>query len=80
MPYKPSHTIGASEFKSHCLELLDIVFEKGSSFVVTKHGVPVARVEPVREVRKSLRGLFAGKMILGDIENVDWSDDWEANK
>lgn len=38
--------ITATQFKARCLRLLDEVAETGESLVVTKHGRPVARVEP----------------------------------
>lgn len=41
-----SKTIGAGEFKSKCLALLDEVARTGRGLVVTKRGKPVARVLP----------------------------------
>jgi prevent-host-death family protein len=38
--------ITATQFKAHCLRLLDEVAETGETLIVTKHGRPVARVEP----------------------------------
>lgn len=38
--------ITATQFKARCLRLLDEVAETGEALVVTKHGRPVARVEP----------------------------------
>ena len=38
--------ITATQFKAKCLRLLDQVAETGESLVITKHGRPVARVEP----------------------------------
>lgn len=40
-------TIMASEFKKHCLALLNRVAETRVSLVVTKYGKPVARVVPL---------------------------------
>ena len=37
----------ASEFKARCLALLDDVAATGDEVVVTKHGVPLARLVPV---------------------------------
>jgi prevent-host-death family protein len=39
--------ITATQFKARCLRLLDEVAESGEPLVITKHGRPVARVEPV---------------------------------
>ena len=38
--------ISATQFKARCLRLLDEVAETGEALIVTKHGRPVARVEP----------------------------------
>jgi prevent-host-death family protein len=45
----------ASYFKAHCLSLLDRVAKEGESLIVTKHGSPVARIEPV-QAPATLRG------------------------
>lgn len=39
-------SIGAAEFKTRCLELMDRVRETRAEFVVTKHGRPVAKLVP----------------------------------
>lgn len=54
--------IAAGEFKTHCLRLLDEIASEGGEYVVTKRGVPVARVVPLenkpvkREPPKELEG------------------------
>ncbi|MBV9281336.1 MAG: type II toxin-antitoxin system Phd/YefM family antitoxin [Chloroflexi bacterium] len=40
-------SVPAGEFKQRCLALLDRVAETGMPIVVTKRGVPVARVVPI---------------------------------
>ncbi len=40
-------TVPASVFKARCLALLDEVATTHRSLVITKHGVPVARVVPI---------------------------------
>ncbi|MDO9175091.1 MAG: type II toxin-antitoxin system Phd/YefM family antitoxin [Actinomycetota bacterium] len=40
-------TVPASVFKARCLALLDEVATTHRSLVVTKHGIPVARVVPI---------------------------------
>jgi prevent-host-death family protein len=44
-------TLGAFEAKTHLSDLLRRV-EKGESFTITKHGVPVARLVPIEEAPK----------------------------
>lgn len=73
---KPA-TIAASEFKAKCLRLLDQVAD-GSTFIITKHGRPVARVTPVSASPKNMWGSWRSKVkIAGDIVNFNEADDWE---
>ena len=44
-------TIQASEAKTHFLRILDDV-ERGESIVVTRHGKPIARITPEREINR----------------------------
>jgi prevent-host-death family protein len=49
--------IPAGEFKAKCLALLDGVEDRSETLVITKHGRPVARVVPIREIdARDLRG------------------------
>ena len=75
-----NRTVGATEFKAHCLAMLDEVFETGKSVTVTKRGRPVATVEPVRAAKwKSPAGALAGKVkIVGDIDQFDMADLWDV--
>lgn len=76
-----SHTIGVAAFKARCLEMLDNVDKRGDEIVVTKRGKPIAKIEPVRPAVDDLEGAYAGRMkIVGDIVNVNWADDWDANR
>jgi prevent-host-death family protein len=43
------HVITASQFKAHCLSLLDDVALTGEEIVVTKRGRPVARLVGIDE-------------------------------
>ena len=70
-------TIKASEFKAKCLKIMDEVAETGESVVITKNGVPVAELVPVkRKPLKTLFGAMAGSMVItGDIispVDVEW--------
>ena len=57
-------SIAAAEFKARCLELMDRVRESGTEYVVTKHGVPVARLVPyVDEARPSFFGSMKGTVL-----------------
>ena len=75
--------VSATEFKSHCLALLDEVNEQGGTITVTKRGKPVATVGPVKKEKwQSPENALAGKFkIVGDIINFDmgWDLDHEAD-
>jgi prevent-host-death family protein len=44
-------TVGSYQARTHLAQLLDRV-ASGESFVITKHGVPIARLVPVEEKTK----------------------------
>lgn len=62
--------ITATQFKAHCLRLLDEVAETGEPLIVTKHGRPVARVEPLPRA-EDLRG--SGKINMSEEELIYFS-------
>jgi prevent-host-death family protein len=62
-----SEAVAAAEFKAKCLELMDRVRETGSEYVVTKHGVPVAKLVPyVQGKRQSFFGSMKGTLLKFD--------------
>ena len=69
-------TIKASEFKAKCLKIMDEVAETGEPVVITKRGVPVAQMTPIRRRPDALFGAMEGSVtILGDIIapiDVEW--------
>lgn len=61
-------TMKASEFKAKCLKVMDEVAATGEPVVVTKNGVPVARLVPEKRPVKTLFGALKGSIkIQGDI-------------
>lgn len=69
-------SVGAYEAKTHLPRLLEAV-AAGQSVMITKHGVPVARLVPAhrqtaqaREVIRSLRAARQG-VTLGDLSLAD---------
>ncbi len=71
-----SSTVGATEFKARCLELMDQVAATGNPLVITKRGKPVARLVPVGGRPRSIVGALKGHArIRGDIVlpiDVEW--------
>ena len=56
--------IGTLEAKTRLSELLDEV-EKGTRFVITRHGTPIAELAPVARQRKRKAGF--GKGMFGEL-------------
>lgn len=63
-----SREIPAGEFKARCLALMDEVQRSGGEYVITKRGVPVARLLPATFDRRPLLGSLKGTAsTTGDI-------------
>ena len=75
-----NRVVTATEFKAHCLALLDDVNDCGDTVTVTKRGRPVAILRPVKKKPwKSPQGALVGKIkIVGDIVNFETTDLWEC--
>ena len=71
--------MNVSEFKAKALSIISEIAEKGGEYVLTKKGVPLVRVVPIRATsgprRGSLKGLIS---IKGDIVHLDTSEEWNA--
>lgn len=71
--------IGAGEFKTHCLKLIDRVHQTKQPITITKHGKPMAKLTPVEDKTYSLFGCLTNTVeIKGDIvEGIGevWSAD-----
>lgn len=71
-----SRTISASQFKAHCLAMLDEVAATGEEIVVTKHGRAVARILSVGEpvsLRGSVTFNVSDEALIAPLE-----DEWDA--
>lgn len=66
-PAKRIRTISATEFKAHCLALMDEVQRTGDEIVITKHGREVARlVAPQGAIPSTLGWLGGTVTFVGD--------------
>jgi antitoxin (DNA-binding transcriptional repressor) of toxin-antitoxin stability system len=74
-------TLGVSEFKSHCLALVEDLHRNGGEIVLTRRGSRVAKVVPLVDPKTSpLRGLFKDRLqIHGDIAEMSFADLWELD-
>lgn len=67
--------VSATRFREQCLAILDTLDEEG--IVITKRGVPVAHLIPIRAGSGHLIGALKGKLeIKGDI--VSTRTAWHA--
>ena len=75
-----SRVVSATDFKAKCLALLHEIEQRAEPITITRRGVPVAVLGPVKKSAvKSPRNSFAGRgKIVGDIVNFDTSDLWEV--
>ena len=76
-------TVQASEFKTHCLRLIDEVADNGQPIVITKRGKPVAKLVryPERTTHAHLIGALRGLLIVDENDDLlstgAWvSDEW----
>jgi prevent-host-death family protein len=72
-------TVSASEFKTHCLELMNRVQQTQEEITVTRYGKPVAKLVPIPGEQQKFVGSMKGTVIwYGDIISpIDV--EWEAN-
>lgn len=71
-------TVGATEFRAKCLELIaDVHSSKRYSVVITKRGRPYAKLVPVEPVDTPFIGCMKGTVkILADLTlplDVEWN-------
>jgi len=72
-------TIGITDFKSNCAQLLESVQQSGEPLVVTSHRRPLVTVSPYRAPSGKRRlGALRGRMTIeGDIVHTDLANEWE---
>ena len=61
-------TMAAGAFKVHCLAIMDQVRATGEPVVITKRGIPVAKVVPAGIPANILGSMANDFKIVGDIE------------
>jgi prevent-host-death family protein len=75
-------TIGAAEFKAHCLALLDEVAQESHEFLILKRGRPVARLLPVAPLESAPQASLLGTMMAMDdlLAPPLVADAWDAER
>ena len=75
-------TVGAAEFKTKCLNLIDQMQNDDEAIVITKRGRPVAVLSPARDTnqRKSIIGAMKGSVLRYDdpLSPAAEPEDWDA--
>jgi prevent-host-death family protein len=70
--------IPAGEFKAKCLAIMDDVQQRGGAYLITKRGVPVAKLVPARVERRPLLGSMKGTVVTrGDVVKP-LDEPWDA--
>jgi prevent-host-death family protein len=74
--------MGAADFKAHCLQVMEKVRRTRQEVVITKRGVPVAKLVPADPPKKFVLGALAEKFAsVGDIVGPVFSPEaWEENR
>lgn len=74
--------IAAGEFKARCLKIMDEVRHRRETVLITKKGVPVAKLVPADAAPADVFGCLAGTaQIVGDIVSpVTDPGDWGATR
>ena len=54
--------MGAADFKAHCLQVMEKVRRTRQQVVITKRGVPVAKLVPVDPPSRLVLGALEGKL------------------
>jgi len=75
-----SHTIPAGEFKAKCLNIMDQVNEQRIPIIITKHGIPVAKLVPIETKSFNIFGCLKDNITINDdiIEPIDVK--WDAEQ
>lgn len=79
-----SRTVKASEFKAHCLRLMEEVAQSGKEIVITKRGRPLSRLVPCHDQPEKLLGADRDIIrIHGDIvapPDVEWEAEADPDR
>jgi prevent-host-death family protein len=63
-------TMPAGEFKARCLRVMEEVRRRREPVLITKKGVPVAKLVPTDQPARDVFGCMAGTAeIIGDVES-----------
>ena len=73
-------TISKSKLKAHMLRIFREIEESGEELIVTDHGKPVLKINPIKK-QKSIQDVFAdlqGKITFHEDPTTPTTDEWDA--
>jgi prevent-host-death family protein len=71
--------IAAGKFKANCLSYIDEVNDFHRELIITKYGIPKAKLVPINSEQKELFGFMKGSaMLTGDIV-ASIGEKWDAD-
>ena len=74
-----NNRIGAGEFKTHCLKLIDRVNQTKQPITITKHGKPMAKLTPIEDETYSLFGCLENTVEIREDIVEGTGEVWEVD-
>jgi len=75
---KTPRTVPATEFKTHCLALIEDVRETRQSLVVTRHGRPVVEISPYVPKNAARVNPLKGSIVFQDDLISPLEEKWDS--
>jgi prevent-host-death family protein len=73
-------TVPAGEFKTHCLRIMEEVRRRREPVLITKKGIPIAKLVPSDEGSREVFDCLRGRLeIVGDLV-APIGEEWEASR
>ncbi|HEX2548467.1 MAG TPA: type II toxin-antitoxin system prevent-host-death family antitoxin [Gammaproteobacteria bacterium] len=70
--------ISAGQFKAKCLQLMEDVKEKNASYIITKRGIPIAKLVPLETSTVDLFGAMKGSVKIKKEIISPINEEWDA--
>lgn len=74
-----NNRMGAGEFKTHCLKLIDRVNQTKQPITITKHGKPMAKLTPIEDETYSLFGCLENTVEIHEDIVEGTGEVWEVD-
>jgi antitoxin (DNA-binding transcriptional repressor) of toxin-antitoxin stability system len=74
----PTAHIHLSEFKTHCLRIINNLHEGNGAIIITKRSKPIAKVLPLNSKKESLLGILKGRAEIKGDSIAPISEKWDV--